>query len=224
MIKIISLTGCKQSGKTTAFNTIKENFKNVEEIMLARKIKEVCAEVFGFDLASFEDGKIKEKELETPIYLSKYLIEKVLDFYSDFFYSNNIVVDYNIHIRKHIGVMLYTRRQILQYIGTELLRSIDKDIHCKSAVLGLKEGILYVVTDLRFVSEFDFFNNLQNIKYYPFYIQNTKAELIACKDLHESEKQVFEVRKRCKMIENNDSMMNFQLRVVKEVREVLGEL
>jgi hypothetical protein len=216
MKTIVALTGVKTSGKTTAFNFIKEAYPDVVEIQIARKLKDVCASVFGVDRALFDDPARKEVELETPVYLTRKNIEAAIEAYGK-------VSDYDRHVRPHVGKVLESPRRLAQYIGTEVLRNVDLDIHCIGAVMDLPEDGFFVVTDMRFLSEFDFFKNNFAAEFFPYYIQSNRAEETAT-DPHPSEREVREVAKKCKPVPNNGGMAEFRLRILDEVESLAPTL
>lgn len=212
MRTIMALTGVKTSGKTTAFNFVKEAYPDVWEIQLARKLKDECSRVFGVERVLFDDPARKEVELETPVYLNRKNVEAVIESYGK-------VPDYDKHVRPHVGKVLESPRRLAQYIGTEVLRNVDTDIHCIGATMDLPTEGLFVVTDMRFVSEFDFFKNNFAAEFFPFYVQNNRAEETAT-DPHPSEREVRDVAKRCKAIHNNGSMAEFRVKILNEVNDL----
>lgn len=214
MKKILAFTGVKFSGKTTAFNIIKEEVPNVIEIQLAKKLKDECAKAFKIDRPLFDDPKLKEVALETPIYLDVANISELIRAYG-------VEPDFDQHVRPHIGMVLESPRRVAQYIGTEVLRTVNSDIHCLGAVMNLPEDGVFVVTDMRFPNEYEFFKKNYSESFHPFYVQNNKAEFNGSQDMHPSERQVLETAKNCKKVPNNDSIADFKVRVLEEIRKVL---
>jgi hypothetical protein len=216
MKTIIALTGVKTSGKTTAFNYIKEVYPEVIEIQIAKKLKDECARVFGVERSLFDDPARKELELDMPIYLTKKNVEAVIEAYDK-------VPDYDLHVRPHVGKVLESPRRVAQYIGTEVLRNVDTDIHCLGAVMDLPEDGFFVVTDMRFLSEFDFFKRNFSSEFFPYYVQSNRAEETAT-DPHPSEREVRLVAKKCKPVSNNGSMSEFRLKILEEVTDLAPTL
>lgn len=211
MRKILAFTGVKFSGKTTAFNIIKEEIPNVIEIQLAKKLKDECARVFKIERSLFDDPKLKESPLENPIYLD-------VDQVKDLIRSYGIEPDYDKHVRPHVGMVLESPRRVAQYVGTEVLRNVDSDIHCIGATLNLPEDATFVLTDMRFPNEYEYFAKNYGQSFHPFYVQNNQAEFNASQDMHPSERMVLETAKRCKAIPNNDSIPAFKAKVLEEIR------
>jgi hypothetical protein len=212
----IAFTGVKQAGKTTSFEIIKDIYPEAIEITLAAKLKDVCSQVFEIPRKYFDDQNIKEKELLQPAYLSRENIEAVI---RGFGYTP----DFEKHVRAHIGLILHTPRQIAQYIGTEVLRVIDNDIHCIGATQGLPEEGIFVVTDMRFPNEFAYFQTTQTEFFKPFYISNRQAESALNSNSHSSETSVLEIAKKCTTIDNNGSLADFRKNVTEAISALLME-
>lgn len=209
---IIGLIGAKGAGKTTAYEAICE-VQKVEEFTLAEKLKNVCSQVFEVERKAFDSHKLKEKFFITPKLLSENLIRQI---YSQY----NIEPNYDSHIRPHIGTLLNTPRQVVQYVGTELLRAYDPDIHCKGVIRGAKQKV-GVVTDIRFPNEYIyFFKNFQ--KFIPIYIKNSAAEIAASKDQHPSEIHTGSLAKKAMItVENDKDLQTFKNKVRIEFEKIL---
>ena len=141
--QIVAFAGSKGSGKTTAFLALKNNLENIHESMLANKLKKSVCEVYGFDFSKLDDITYKENQLDIPIELTRDSLIKVADHFG-------LDYSYDTHLRKHTGYTCDTLRHLLQYVGTEVLRGINNDIHIKSVVKDFPKEGLIVITDLRF--------------------------------------------------------------------------
>lgn len=216
MRTIIALTGVKFSGKTTAFNIVKELIPGTIEIQLAKKLKDECARVFKIERSLFDDPARKEQSLEMPIYLDAKSV-------SDLIRSYGIEPDYDTHVRQHVGMVLESPRRVAQYVGTEVLRTVGEDIHCIGATMNLPQDATFVVTDMRFPNEYAYFAKNYGEVFYPFHVQNNQAELAGAKDMHPSERLVLETAKNCKPIPNNSSIAAFKALIETELREVLAQ-
>ncbi len=210
---ILGLTGSKGAGKTTAFGIIKEFRPEVLEITLANKLKNASAEVFGIPRADFDNPAVKEKELDTPVTFDAENVTALIEFFK-------ITPDFDKHVRQHIGKVLLTPREIAQYVGTEVLRNVNEDIHCLGATQDLPENGLFCITDLRFWSEFFYFKNNQEISFVPVYISNRAAEAKAALDSHVSEKYVLEIAKKCVRVDNNGSLLELRRQLEGLVKEL----
>lgn len=210
---IIGLTGVKTSGKTTSFSILKELNPEIQEITLAKNLKDASAVALGVDRSLFDDPKTKEVDLEMPVNLDSKNVNAI------FKYLKLENVDFDKHVRPHIGKILHTPRQIAQYVGTEVLRNYDEDIHCNLATRDLPDNGVFVVTDMRFQGEFNYFNERFPTTFYPVYVSNRVAELKI--DDHPSEKQVLEVAKRCERVDNNGSLQDLKFNLTKFYNEIM---
>ena len=214
MRKIIAFAGSKQAGKTTAFRIAKNTFQNVCEVTIAGKLKRVVGEVLGIDEKHFRINELKEVPLEDPINLTSEHVEAVLSAFG-------LVYQFDIHVRPHIGTVIETPRQALQFLGTEVLHPIDNLVHVKHAVADMPESGIMVITDLRFLQEFNYFKEKHTNEFYPFYIKNNRAEAVAAGDKHPSETDLRKFRYRCTLIDNNHSLEQYEKSLIKKLGEVL---
>lgn len=209
---IVAFTGVKGSGKTTATGFLTELNSQFKEITLAKRLKDASSIALGVDRNAFDDPAVKEKELDMPVQLDEKNVKQIFDVFQ-------VKPDYDKHIRPHIGMVFHTPRRIAQYVGTEVLRGFDENIHCEGAVLDVTENGLYVVTDMRFTGEYEFFKNRYSNSFHPFYIQNFLAEKKV--DNHPSELQVFEVAKKCQKITNNGTLNDLREKITGLYQELL---
>ena len=215
MRTVIAFTGLKTSGKTTAFESVQGLYPEVTEITLAKKLKDVSSEVFEVPRDHFDDQAYKEVEFETPIYVESDHVYALIRAYG-------IEPDFDLHVRPHIGQVLESPRRVAQYVGTEILRNVDTDIHCIGATMDLPEEGLFVVTDMRFPSELEYFRDKFDCEFHPFYIQSHRAEANAGGDMHPSERQVLVTAESCTKLENNKTIRDFQDLVAESVQEVVN--
>lgn len=218
--KIVAFVGCKQAGKSSASGVLKKIYPQVTELALAGLLKDSCCSVFGFSRSAAEDGFLKEKEMDPPIELNRDNLLAIMDKYKDEFEALGRTVNFDEHLRSHCGVVLYSLRQILQYIGTEVLKGIDPDIHCKVIARKMISNGVYIIPDMRFPSEFDFFHTDQ-YALHAFYIKNSKAESLSANDRHSSEKSILTTAQKCVTIENGGTLEEFQRLVAETLKGVL---
>jgi len=198
-IGIIAFCGSKGSGKSTSAMVFKDLIGvPTEEIAIAGHLKEACARVFNIDYNKFIDPALKEVELEECIVLDRKNLEALM---KEFFVQD---YTYDTHIRQHIARVLRTPRALLQYIGTEVLHPIDPLIHVRVAMKKKDPSKLTIITDLRFVAEFEYFTAQEN--FVPVYVKNTQAEIRASVDGHASERQFENFRTKCRYLNNEGSL------------------
>lgn len=211
----IGLIGAKRAGKDTACEAIKTVFPKAVTITLAGPLKDCCSEVLGIPREAFDKDDLKEKELDDLVELNWNLLDALFNWYS-------LKYQYDAHARPHIGKVLRTPRQVAQYVGTEVLRTVDPDIHCKTAFAG-KTGDFGIITDLRFPNEDSFFQKLGK-PYMLVYVANLAAETEAAKDTHVSEAYLQTLVKKANFtVPNNDSLQAFQGRVKRLTEDQLAK-
>ena len=208
MKTIIGLIGVKQSGKDTSAQFIQEilsdkDIKNIKKMALADKLKDVCSDAFGITREAFDDQRYKEipfKVFGIKKELTPNVLYNILKAYGFCFYK----YVGELEKRQLINMELNSPRHIAQIVGTQVLRMVgSEDIHCEQLILDTDYNI---ITDVRFENEYNFFNNKQDYKFMPLYINRNCAEEKITEKTHESEKEVFKFRNNCIHINNNGSL------------------
>lgn len=145
MFKIVALSGRKGSGKSEiSSKLINDGFI---KISFADWMKQKLSIFFDIDIKYFYDFRFKESKLEEigldPINWNIDLAKK---------FSSFIDEEFNLNKTCHIT----TLRQLMQFVGTELLRDKDIFFHIKKTLSNLDENKKYVCDDLRFKNELDY--------------------------------------------------------------------
>ena len=208
MSKIVAFCGSKGSGKNTSADFFKEFASSpVEEIAIAGHLKEACASVFAVEYKKFVDPALKEVEFEDYLVLDIRGLQKLL---RAFGIDRQ---DYDTQIRPHVGKIIRTPRGLLQYIGTEVLHPIDPLIHVKMAMKKKDPNKITLITDLRFVAEFEYFKATHDAAFVPLYVKNSRAELAASIDGHPSERQFELFKTKCRVLDNEGSLEELRVKV-----------
>lgn len=158
---IISFSGRKNSGKTTLAKILMQ--RGFQKISFADKLKELVSEIYSWPLTELSDSIKKEEKLDPPVQWGKneaQVLERLINSHSKLDSTPRT---------------FYTRRQSLQYIGTEVLRKYDNDFHVKSVRNKIKLGNDYVLDDVRFPNELEELNNLDAITIFilrPYYFDD----------------------------------------------------
>lgn len=142
--KIIAFAGRKRSGKTELSKFLKEEY-NAVIITIASYLKELCAELLSCNMNELlqmkDDGSVFEYKLN----------EKWLNILHN---KTNIPKDI---IEKAIGNVTFTNvRQMLQVIGTDLIRKYNPNWHVEQMVNEIKSyngTRLITIDDVRFPNE-----------------------------------------------------------------------
>lgn len=210
---IIAFCGSKGGGKSTSATMLKELFSGpTEELAFAGHLKTTCSKVFTIEMKYFLDPALKEVELDVYVVLNKETIEAV---FKEFCIP---CFTYDKHVRPHIGQVFDTPRQVLQYIGTEVLHPIDPLIHAKMTIKNKNPDVLTVITDLRFKQEFDFLKGYSG--FIPVYVSNDKAESFAGSDSHKSEKDLQLFKHECIKLDNNGNLTDLRLKLTELLPKV----
>lgn len=148
-LRIVGLCGFAKSGKTTAAQALMA--LGGQEVAFAKHLKDVCSTVFGIPRTHLDDVLLKERpfrEMFVPSIKSND-IAKILMYFE---VPGRLIPD---TIVKHIGVMLISPRHILQYVGTDILRAIDPDIHVNMTfkLHAQSEAKFLICSDVRFANE-----------------------------------------------------------------------
>jgi hypothetical protein len=145
-MKVIGLTGFAKSGKSTAATILRE--MGGYEIAFAKHLKDVCSFVFGVPREHFDDQAFKEQPLSFTRIITGNDIERILNYFE---VPARFIPE---SVMKHVGVQMNTPRYIAQYVGTEVLRSIESDIHINMAFkLAPKDAPFFICSDMRFMNE-----------------------------------------------------------------------
>jgi len=214
---VLGFSGKKQSGKSTACQIIRSYNQNMIEVSLASKLKETCARVFDIELKSFDCNIRKEMELCDPIVLKSYHILNILESYFD---SYQISQDF---LNKHEGKILISRRHILQYVGTEILRSIDNEVHTKALwkKMQMSPEAIFVISDIRFPNEYSFFKDKLGDKFQCYYVKRNEAESKV--DGHSSETSMNETALLCEhTLENNGTLAEYKKTISKTFKDLIN--
>ena len=145
-MKIISFSGKKGSGKDTAADIVERILgkENVNRCAFADKLKKVCMEVFKLDYDQVYGDRKEEAFVKDSVWFLSGEQIAVLEAYC---------LDRHLRSADFI-VEFYNPRQILQYVGSNFLRSFDKKIHLRH--IPLAEDKINIVTDARFSNELEF--------------------------------------------------------------------
>lgn len=206
-MKVIGLTGFAKSGKSTAAEILKS--LGGEEVAFAKHLKDVCAAIFNVPRDHFDNQDFKEVKLEYKRLITPYDVERILNYFEvpARFIPGAIVA--------HIGVELISPRHIAQYVGTEILRTIDQNIHINMAfkMASSSSAPFFICSDMRFDNEL---NAVQENEGLSIGISRQKATPADLDNLHGSEKEIPVLISQCDVkVENEGSIEDLQ----KTVRE-----
>jgi energy-coupling factor transporter ATP-binding protein EcfA2 len=218
---IIGLVGPKTCGKSTVVNILAE-FYPIQESALADRLKNVICEVLDLQRVQLDRQDLKEVDFQEPKELTKEVISKVLEKFgvNPNSYKDPILMQtYLESYRSLVGIKLRSPREAAQIIGSEVLRSVDQDIHCKN--VRISDSVFTVVSDVRFFNEYLYFNNLRNVTFIPLYIQRDLAGQKVTSESHVSEKDFLKFRDRCIKIDNNGYLTDTEIQIKASIDKIL---
>lgn len=212
-MKIIGLTGFAKSGKSTAAEILKS--LGGQEVAFAKHLKDVCSAVFGVERSHFDDQAFKEIPFDKEIVIQKWDLSEILEMFEidKRFLATSILA--------HRGKHMTSPRHVAQYIGTEVLRSIDENIHIKMAFkLNADSTAKFLIcSDVRFDNEL---KAVQEAGGTMFGIWREAIVPKDLKNLHPSEKEIPSLVKRSDLVFHNESTIEkFQIDVENEAKTYL---
>ena len=210
---IVGLAGPKRAGKSIIASMISSTF-NARDFAIADKLKANMSMIFNIPMRFFIDPELKERHFEKPIFLNPLHVEKLMSIYGE--PEKNMEFDYSKIFRN--------TRDIMQYMGTEVLRNLyGADIHISN--IPLMEGAINVVTDVRFLNELEYIKSKRdNYIVYNIYVHRDEAELQAIQSHHQSEREPLTLRDKCDIViynngsfaETERAMFNAMIKVISE--------
>lgn len=212
-MKIIGLTGFAKSGKSTAAEILKS--LGGQEVAFAKHLKDVCSVVFGVPRDHFDDQAFKEVPFNFNRIIGSGNIEAILNYFEvpgRFIPAAALA---------HQGTIMTTPRHVAQYVGTEILRSIDQNIHINMAFkLNADSTAKFLIcSDVRFDNELKAVQDAGGVMF------GIWREAIIPKDLknlHPSEKEIPDLVKRADLVFHNESSIEkFQTDVEFEAKAYL---
>lgn len=166
---IIALAGRAGSGKTTAARFLKAHYMNkgheVEVLSFASPIKRLIAEITGCEESNLSLESVKQTKIpsvfartyyevynENGDYLAKCLTKEDAETEVAFYKG---LLETEVHYIEQ--EQLETYRELLQFIGTELLvRQFSENVWVQALINKcVHDDTIYIVDDLRFPAEYD---------------------------------------------------------------------
>ena len=152
---ILGLCGTKGSGKDTAASFLLD--KGWAQVSFAGPLKDLCAATFDIKPAKFHNPRFKDLVWDEPIMLTKDHADNFIANLSKPLYGQlqaNLIYD------AFDNKELYSARQLLQFIGTEVVRDLVSqtywlDLAEEKIKDWIGRGVNVVITDIRFKNERD---------------------------------------------------------------------
>lgn len=206
-MKVIGLTGFAKSGKSTAAQILRE--LGGQEVAFAKHLKDVCAVVFEIPRDHFDDQAFKEVAFDQPVIVNRGQIEDILRYFDVAAHHMPAA------ILAHNKVQLKSPRHVAQYVGTEILRSIDQNIHINMAFkLNANSTAKFLIcSDMRFDNELRAVNEQSGLT---IGISRKKAVPANLQNLHPSEAEIPNLISRSDLIVENEGTIEDLQKAVRD--------
>jgi hypothetical protein len=209
MKDIIAITGYAGSMKCQATFIAQSLFPEAKRIDIAKNLKKVLGKVFQIGQDNFYLNHLKDIDFEDPIYLTPELIDSTLRLYG-------IEAEYH-DFKKFVGKMIYKPRELMDFMGTEVLQSFDKQIHIKREFLIADKADMYIVSDLKFLHELEYLReNSQTLQV--LFMSNDVALQNAALRKSVSEVEIHKVAKSAIHVDSNGSLESLRFNIEKYIK------
>lgn len=135
---IIGVAGKKRHGKDTFSELLKEKHNDFKIIHFADDLKQMTSDIFEIHIDNFIHQSLKEVVFDKPIDMDLYL-DKM---------SSTVGLSV-----KPRGLVAHSPRELMQFFGTEYVRSVSNYYWIKRVVDKINSGGDFIVSDVRFVNE-----------------------------------------------------------------------
>lgn len=146
-MKLVGFVGRKGSGKDTAVQYLLEKGVLQQNVKFAWWLKQRCAELFDTPWETFEDPKLKDTPFLQPFVLTA---EVVLELTDELGYGQTKGGN---KIWSLLGKHLRTPREVLQTIGTDIVRALDSNWHILQTFRSIDQTLASGFSDVRFENE-----------------------------------------------------------------------
>lgn len=137
---IIGFAGRCRSGKTELAKICEQ--QGYTKLYFALPLKQLCADILDISIDGLNDAK--SKNIDIGLTINDDICEIICN-------ETNIPIDV---VKKECnGKTINTVREMLQFIGTDLIRKYDEDWHVNRVKKMVKPNVDYVFDDVRFQNE-----------------------------------------------------------------------
>lgn len=137
---IIAFAGRLHSGKSVLANECEK--QGYKRLYFAMPLKELACKLTNMSLDELNEKKRNGTEIDVE--LTESLCETI---------SNETLIPINVVIEKCLGKRLKCVREVLQFIGTDLIRNYNPNWHVDRVISMIKPNEKYVIDDVRFTNE-----------------------------------------------------------------------
>jgi hypothetical protein len=142
---LIGVSGRGKSGKDSIADYLLKNGWS-KKVSLAGVLKSFCSKFFSVPIEKFYDQSLKEVPFEKPIILDMAIKNKLSMAVLNRHYPKSNASVYTVS----------TPRELLQIVGSDILRSVDKDCWLTLLKSSVKTLDRLIIPDIRFPNEAEF--------------------------------------------------------------------
>lgn len=191
---VVAFCGPSGSGKDTAVDYLVKEGVFSRKIAFADYLKQLCARVTKIPKEFFYEKK--DEILPKPFQLSEKDIRFIAKEVRDAIPLDVLPYDKfkpgKVQVQKYTGHVMNTPREILQYVGTEVMKGFFGQVHAYLTCQSLKnKGGVFAISDLRFVDEVECCSKFFKF-FYPIRIIGRNESDDG--NLHRSEKEYKELK------------------------------
>lgn len=215
---IIGLSGKALSGKDTTADYLVDYYGFDSKVGFATNLKEMVVEVFGLTYDDVNDQVLKARQFKHRITISEGYINNLVLWVNK---THNVE---NVDFTSFLGKVLSTPREVLQFVGTDFVRSICSSYHVDVIRKKVLSTNNLVITDVRFRNEVDFIKDL-----YGMVVRlNRNVYMVGGRKGHPSETSLDDFSGWDYVLNNNGSIENLYSKIdtmmisIKERRNASG--
>jgi len=146
---ILGLAGKALAGKDSVADYLLDNYNFDRKIGFASNLKTACVEVFGLTYDQVLTQQGKSTNLGTPAEITKPILEDLIRWMRK---THDVALESKDYSTL-LGVKLLKPRDILQFVGTEVMRFYVSDYHYEVVFRSANADENIIITDVRFQNE-----------------------------------------------------------------------
>jgi hypothetical protein len=152
---ILGLSGSAMAGKDTVADYLIEKHGWTGKLSFADNLKKMCLNIFNFTEDEVYTQEGKQKIFNAPIVFNRSHLGSIMFWMARTHPNHRIPPEVLETVRSHVGKKFNTPREVLQFVGTEVCRTLIDSYHADVVREAAKEEGYWVITDVRFPNEGD---------------------------------------------------------------------
>ncbi len=146
---ILGLAGKALSGKDSVADYLLDNNDFDRKLGFASNLKTACVEIFGLTSGQVMTQQGKSTDLKDMVVITKSILIELIDW----MHKTHDVALESKDYSTLLGVELFKPREILQFVGTEVMRYYAADYHYEVVFRSVSSDENVILTDVRFPNE-----------------------------------------------------------------------